>query len=148
MSSEDFVRSVALDRALQFHKTESANPLDTDVVATAEKFRSFLAGEPPLKVVTVPDSRPLFKLPSIYDNYIYFRVDGSNILYRSDVSYGPSAPGGVQRLDCDHEIEWRDLRSTRVDTRQKLHATGNYTCVTFVEAAQVIKDNVKGVRFE
>lgn len=160
--SDSFNRSEALGRAIEFHKTKSIDSSDTDVIKTAELFRAFLTGEstkapvPDLfarqdvrPLFVRQDVRPLFVLPIVGDNFVYFQFADSSILYRANLAYG-SQGGGVQRICSHRENTWRDVDpESTLGTREKLrYATGSYNRISPRTAADILKENLKDVRFE
>lgn len=141
MSEDIYNRSVALDRAMQHWNGQTAST--SAVLETAEKFRAFLAGE------GLKPELPAFKLPDFSDEFLYFRFGRSGILYRSDLNYGPTARGGVSRINTRAESKWKRLDlGSRLGTRSQLRDSEGYEEISSHVAAQVIQDNVKDVRFE
>jgi hypothetical protein len=146
--TDQFLRETALNKALKFWQ-EDPSGQDTDVLQTAEKFFTFLKGEPTLEELKLP----LFKLPQVGDGYVYFRFyndePGSNIYYRSDVAYGAQA-GGVERLSqVVGENEWvPQEKGYTMSTRAKLMEDPDYYVVSSAKVAADLRRTVKGHRFE
>lgn len=152
-NTESFTRSLALDRALQWaekHGTRAPGDYvssDTIVVA-AEKFRAFLAGEAK-ETPTVPDL-PVFVLPKIGDHYTYFKalfVPG--VLYRSDTRVHSMVPSAERiRVGLGRDDKWGPALSDRLRTRDQLRNHEEYQEITAPDARRLIKEKLKGVRFE
>lgn len=108
-SSDSYTRSVALEKALQYHDGMALT--SDDVVATAEKFRAFLAGEKPKSLIgdTVKASLEQFsnavrtqaERPRFDDGYVYYQFAGRDILYRVPKSSRPTSDVEPQRLALD-----------------------------------------------
>jgi hypothetical protein len=146
-TSDKFNRSVALDKALGFWGPGAAqNP--ALVLETAEKFRAFLAGDDakPQKYTTTVDDRPVFRLPRSGDGYLYFRFKNSYILYRSHVGNGPLVKS-ADRLSTLNDVDWERATGS-LTTRQGLREADGYEVIHPIEAERIIKDHIKGVRFE
>lgn len=141
-NGDAFARSVALEKALTFWKADPSAQ-DVDVLKTAEAFRAFLAGE----TKEDPDPRPLFILPKRHDGFVYYRFWSLKVLYRADTSYGDVA-GGVSRISLTTETEWVPRGHQDPNgTRRALNQDNEYVIIPALEAARLIQENVKGVRF-
>lgn len=148
--SDSFTRSVSLEKAIEYH----GGVVDQEeVLKTAELFRAFLAGEstkvPVPDLFARQDVRPLFVLPSVGDDFLYFQFANSSILYRSSLAYS-SRGGGVQRIVAARENTWKDVDpESTLGTREKLRSTtGSYNRISVRTAADILKGNLKDVRFE
>lgn len=148
-TNQTFTRSVALEKALKLYEDSPTVVSPDQVVAAAEKFRAFLSGDDAApEPFRAEDKLPVFRLPRLWDGYVYFRFKDSSILYRSDRSYGFDAPGSVSRISPRYETEWRPARDSNVDTRAKLVGVDGYNEVSGSTAATVVAKNMTGVRFE
>jgi len=87
MSNEAYIRSVALEKALEWKGDADLDPLA--VLETAEKFRAFLAGE---------DTKP--EPSKAKSEYEYFKYNApiTKIYYRSRVGTYAFGPGSLERL--------------------------------------------------
>jgi hypothetical protein len=144
-TSDALARSVALEKALQFHGAHSCS--DDEVVTTADKFLSFLIGETakpePFKL---EEKLPTFTLPKLWDGYDYFQFNDSYILYRAAREGSEDRIEGVDRINTRVQAKW--YPNNTVLSRRRLILLGDYHLIGPVTAAKIIKDNVRGVRFE
>jgi hypothetical protein len=144
-TSDKFCRSVALEKALAW--AEGNNIGAEQVVAVAEKFRAFLAGEgaapEPFKT---KDERPVFRLPRSGDGYVYFRFQDSYILYRSHAANGALVES-ADRISALHDVDWEPATGS-LRTRRGLWDADGYDEISAKAAALIILKYVKGVRFE
>lgn len=151
-SNDVFARSLALEKALRLYETRAASP--DQVVQAAEKFRVFLAGEdakpglPKAAEAFMAVALPNFELPYLWDDFLYYQFENSTILYRANVHHGAMAPGGVERINAQYETRWAPVTESKVDTREKLRTTYGYSHIPSMEAAEILRRAVKGVRFE
>lgn len=137
-TNESFARSVALDRALGW--AENNNIGADKILEVAEKFRAFLAGESVEELV--------FKLPRPSDQYLYFQYMDFPILYRANLNYMSDALGGVERISAGHQRDWRPTSERYLNTRQRLLDNPDYRRIAAYDAEQILREHVKGVRFE
>jgi len=146
MTVEQAMNFVALDKAAGFWGPGAAqNP--ALVLETAEKFRAFLAGGyPKPEPVTVKDERPVFRLPRKGDGYVYFSFQDSYFLYRSHAANGALVQS-ADRMSALHDVDW-EAATGSLRTRRGLRDANGYNEISAERAAHIIREYVKGVRFE
>jgi len=144
-TSDKFNRSVALDKAMEFYKDQRVHR-DT-LIETAELFRVFLSGEGTKpEPFETRDTRPVFKLPTANDGYVYFRLLGFDVLYRSPHAIG-SRVEATERINSRSQTSWH-LATGSLATRQGLWDNPEYSMINAKTAAVILEKNIKGYRFE
>lgn len=147
-TNDAFTRSVALEKAMVLYKyKDSPTVMSPDqIIQAAEKFRAFLSGQD-AKPEPSKAKEVTIRTPRENDGYVYFQFMNSTILYRAETSYGSMA-GGVDRINLDSETRWQRLPVTHPSgTRYELWIRKSIRSLTAKEAAKVMKDHLRSVRF-
>src|ERR1051326_3451438 len=155
-SSDSYTRNVALEKALQYHDGMALT--SDDVVATAEKFRAFLAGDKPQSLIgdTVKASLEQFgkavraqaDRPRFDDGYVYYQFAGRDTLCLVPKSSRPTSDVEPQRLALDDfsphpRLTWGRPGPGNPKSRNTLYQSLSYHRIGTAQAMAVYDKYVK-----